>query len=429
MNIKVWFVLVLALVSALAFNFSCDDSEEDDAAVDDGDQQEQPEKQYNTNLEGFAAGSAMFAYSNGRWAADSDVDSDLPVYELFFADRDDGYAGTQGALLRYDGTWSDITPSGYSGQIRYVRIIREEGGLYVLAQTALGDDSWYFLLPADQSEWSVINPKQLFGREDAYIEDLDLVSGLGAVLLITWDEESHLVTFDSTGASTSITPSPRTETSQAIFTTLSVVSGGEQPKAWVGGYRNLQIPQGPDPNAGVDDDDNFAEETEAFLMSGWGETWVEEDLGTSCDFERVELVEMTTANNGYASVYCINSEVLRYNGVNWIPTEMPQSKTEDFRVSDMSFIDDVVGWAVGYSSEFKEPLMALHSVEGWEIARPSEEERGSGKALYAVSMYPTPEDADDDDSVDDDDIVDDDDTVDDDDVVDDDDAVDDDDTV
>lgn len=433
----------ISIVCCLALLVSCflwigcqpkNDDEEDDKKGDNPP----VEKAFNPDLEGFGAGDMIYRYFEGYWKTYSISTNIFPIYSLHFPTRNRGYAAGGSGILRYDGVeWTNITPASQTSIYDFIRVIEGFSAVYVLGRATDGSESKLHTYSLENGSWNEFDLNAWTGRDDAIIHDIAYSVNIGIVMLAAYGGAAHMITFNEEGPVIE-TIYPQTEKSEPVLKTISIVTVDEGVDIWVAGHEILTQGDTDDDDA-TDDDDSTDDDTtddddsttsDAFsktsllplVMHSEQDEWVRYELSGDCHYQSVDRIVMTSQNHGYASVYCIYSHVLEFDGTGWYETDLPQEKGEDYFIADMSFIDDTVGWAVGHSSYYNEPLMLIHSSEGWEIGRPPIEERENGGTFYAVTMYPTPESDDDDDAADDDD-----DSADDDDAVDDDDSTDDDD--
>jgi hypothetical protein len=295
-----------------------------------------------------------------------------------------------------------MTPPDAQSGMEWVRVISGTGAVFVLGKTEAWGTSGLFAYYSETDSWNSFDYAKWSGKEEAQIHDIAYSEETGVLLLVEADDRPFLVSF-SENSPVVESIYPQDQTVDAALFTLSVVGAS----VWAAGTEYTQDQKGGDIQIPV-------------ILSRINDTWQRTAIQGNGSFQEVQKIVMTSATSGYASVWGDHSYMWQFNGSDWTESNMPQAKNENFIIYDMAFVDDFVGWAVGHSSEYNEPLMLLHSEQGWETARAPYGHRESGDEFYTVTMFKAAQSDDDDDSADDDD---DDDSTDDDDSVDDDDDV------
>jgi len=401
---RYWFVLLLLAVPAAlaAFAFGCGSNANDD---DDGGNGEPTPPIYDPTMIGFAFGNGVYDYNQGRWNKNDVAPTSNMIVGAIFVNRDFGLVYTpQQVYLYYNNGWIEETPPDFPAGAMMFDAARTADGTFWFAANDAENNGYFIRIGMDGSKQVIpmlgnvsFSPVRLTsamaipGDNNVYFTaEIDL-----NLYVVAWDG------MQGTSFLPIIAQNP-----EAPIDVLDLAWGPDG-AFWVAGY-------------------DWADGAQLGVIWHFvNNEWSRQPLtaASGCRTVSARRIYFTPQGTAYALAECSWSQIYHTNDLaNWQEMPLPGEKGDEYKIRDLSLLDDTRGWAVGYTSSTDGPLLLLRDPNGWQVAVP--QTFGEGDRLWAVAMFDLPAPGPDDDTTVDDDTVVDDDTTDDDAV--DDDLVDDD---
>lgn len=425
-------IVVAALIAALMvvlFAFvTC--SKDDDDDKDNGKDGKTPPQLYDMTIYGWGFGDSLYQYQAGQWNVDAATPFSNRITGSAFFNRAYGFVWGQRVVYRYNaGAWQNLTPPGMPTADIVDGVFLPDGSFWVAANDALYNgylvcfllDGSANIIPVQGAITS--NPMYLVALfpvpEDQAIHLVGVVDGWYQHL--RWDGSTvtpdpiFQVQYIEVGADddddtaadddTSADDDDDDDDSSPVYVPAAQILDAAQAadgSIWAAGYSMVEgEKRGTMWHRGAE-----ATEWASFLLTPT----------TGCKTNRVRRLYFTADGAGLAIADCLYSQIYeQVAGDQWTEASLPGVKGDKYVLEDIGLVDKDRGWAVGYTSDFNEPLFLMRSTEGWQQARFIEGNKGDH--LYAVTMFDIPDPglpSDDDSATDDDTSPADDDAADDD---------------
>ncbi|HPQ70735.1 MAG TPA: hypothetical protein PKW95_16545 [bacterium] len=387
MKIKIVSLLLIAsVVLALSIlPIACSGDDDDDDDDNDG---EAPPTKYDLSMIGWGFGDGIFRYQGGQWQKETVSSVTFPIVAAKFQHRLYGYVITSHNIYRFNNEqWSTVTPPDLPNTVNLFDIAVTSDGTYWFGGNDAQDNGYLVRILPDGTR-NVIAMTGTITTQAAK---------LSAILTVPEDAALHMT---------------------------ALIEGHWQHVRWDGSNVSSDVIVAYSEEAPTQVNDIALAPDGAFWAVGWditdgekigvfwrrgNESWSRRAATpvSTCKTTDVRKLQFTADGAGYAIADCLWSQIyMTTDSANWSEMELPGIKGDQFLIQDMDMLEANRGWAVGYNSDWDEPLLLLRQTGGWQQARPVDE--GSGNTLNAVAIFDIPQPVDSDDDTVDDDTADDD---------------------
>lgn len=412
-----WYMLLFSfclagLLGLTVFIGSCYD-ETDEEEEDEQEEFEETPPSYDKELFGWGFGTKTLRYTGGQWQELDEEPFSVTIYGSVFVDQSYGYAYGKRRIFRYSNSeWRRATPANMPPADIIDAVATEDGTVWFAANNTFNEG--YLIRATTSGSLNVIPTEGVIASRPIHLVSLCTYPGSNSIhMLGIFDDWYYLFTWNG----------------QAVYTEpimqIPFVNVGDDDDDDDTSPDDDDDDDDDDDNDDNDNNDDYAKRAPrqkdliqtlfltdlvvspadgAFYATGRdqlagelrGVVWKRLDVQ---NWERTELTASSGCKTSNANklFFLPTGEAFVLAGCNysqiygkpldgaWTEFQLPGEKGEEYALYDIFMLSYNKGYAVGYSSHMKAPLLLQRDPGGWLHTQTYAE--ADRERIYSVVMF------------------------------------------